>query len=142
MLVRCLYASRPAEGLPPAALDGILEQSRRNNPPQGVTGLLCVAHNLFLQVLEGGRAEVCELYNAIVRDDRHRLVTLLVFEEISERRFANWTMGQVNVERLNPSLLLKYFPRAELDPFSGSGRAALALLSEMVDTAAINPRGG
>jgi len=142
MLVRCLYASRPAPAFKPSDLDRILEQSRRNNPERGITGLLCVAGNLFLQVLEGGRGEVCELYNAIVRDDRHQHATLLTFEEISERRFANWTMGQVNIERLNPALLLKYFPRAELDPFKGSGRAALSLLTELVDTAALSLRGG
>jgi hypothetical protein len=68
-------------------------------------------------------------------------VRLLIFEEISERRFGAWTMGQINIDRLNPSLLLKYFKRAELNPFEGSGRATLALLDEMVVTAAISPRG-
>ena len=64
MLVRCLYASRPAAGLRPADLHQILNQSRKNNPPLGITGLLCVSENLFIQVLEGGRDEVCDLYNA------------------------------------------------------------------------------
>ena len=53
-------------------LDEILRQCRKNNPLLGVTGLLCVTDNLFIQVLEGGRDEVCDLYNAIVRDERHR----------------------------------------------------------------------
>jgi len=140
MLVRCLYASRPTKPFSGADLDRILEQSRKNNPPQGVTGLLCAADNLFLQALEGGRDEVCELFNAIVRDDRHSHVRLLVFEEISERRFGTWTMGQVSIERVNPALLLKYFRRAELDPFECSGQASLALLSELVDNASITMR--
>jgi hypothetical protein len=139
MLVRCLYASRSVAAAD--AIDRILEQSRRNNPAIGVTGLLCVAENIFLQVIEGGRDEVCELFGAIVRDDRHEQVRLLLYEEISERRFGNWTMGQVSVERLNPSLLLKYFRRAELNPFECSGQASLALLTELIDTAAINMRG-
>jgi hypothetical protein len=141
MLVRCLYASRPAQPFDGRALDRILEQSRKNNPNQGVTGLLCVADNLFLQALEGGRDEVCELFNTIVRDDRHSQVRLLIYAEISERRFGNWTMGQVNIDRVNPALLLKYFKRAELNPFEGSGQASLSLLSELVDTAAITMRG-
>jgi hypothetical protein len=122
-------------------LDRILEQSRRNNPVRGVSGLLCVADNLFLQALEGGRDEVCDLFNAIVRDDRHCDVRLLVYSEISERRFGNWTMGQVNIDRLNPSLLLKYFKRAELNPYECSGQASLSLLAELVDSAAITMRG-
>ena len=141
MLVRCLYASRPAAGFDAAALEMILDQSRKNNPAQGVTGLLCVSDKHFLQVLEGGRDEVCELFNAIVRDDRHQHVRLLVFEEISQRRFGNWTMGQVAVERVNPALLLKYFRKAELDPFECSGQATLSLLTELVGTAAISSRG-
>jgi hypothetical protein len=140
MLVRCLYASRPASPFDSGALDRILDQSRKNNPAQGVTGLLCVSDNLFLQVLEGGRDEVCELFNAIVRDDRHQQVRLLIYEEISQRRFGNWSMGQVSIDRLNPSLLLKYFRRVELDPFDCSGQATLALLTELVETASINMR--
>lgn len=141
MLVRCLYASRPSASCDGRALDRILEQARKNNPTLGLTGLLCVSNNLFVQVLEGGRDEVCEIYNAIVRDDRHQQVRLLIYEEISERRFGNWTMGQINIDRLNPTLLLKYFRRAEFDPFDHSGQATLSLLAELVATAAITPRG-
>jgi hypothetical protein len=141
MLVRCLYASRPSQSLDGGVLDQILEQSRRNNPARGLSGLLCVADHLFLQALEGGRDEVCDLFNTIVRDDRHHDVRLLVYSEISERRFGNWTMGQVNIDRLNPSLLLKYFKRAELNPFECSGQASLSLLAELVDSAAITMRG-
>ena len=141
MLVRCLYASRPAKPLSGLLLDSILDQSRKNNPSLGITGLLCVSENLFIQVIEGGRDEVCELFNAIVRDDRHEHVRILSYDEISERRFGSWKMGQVTIEKLNPAILLKYFKRAELDPFGCSGQATMALLAELVATAAIVNRG-
>lgn len=137
MLVRCLYASRPTEPLSGPFLDAILEQSRKNNPALGITGLLCVSKDLFIQVIEGGRDEVCDLFNAIVRDDRHQQVRLLIYEEIDERQFGNWTMAQVNVSKLNPVMLLKYFKRAELDPFSSSGKATLALLLDLMATGAV-----
>lgn len=137
MLVRCLYASRPTEPLSGPFLDAILEQSRKNNPALGITGLLCVSKDLFIQVIEGGRDEVCDLFNAIVRDDRHQQVRLLIYEEIDERQFGNWTMAQVNVSKLNPVMLLKYFKRAELDPFSSSGKATLALLTDLIATGAV-----
>jgi Sensors of blue-light using FAD len=142
MLVRCLYASRAAKPLAADLLDAILHQSCRNNPKSGITGLLCHANDVFVQVIEGGRGEVCGLYNTLVRDERHRDVTLLIFEEIAERKFANWTMGQVNVRHLNPALLLKYGERAELDPFANSGTATMALLSDLVSMGAIVSRGG
>ena len=137
MLVRLLYASRAAAPLTPSTLEAILERSRKKNPALGVTGMLCYSDNLFIQVLEGGRDEVCELYNTIVRDERHSSVRILVYEEISERRFAGWTMGQVNVRKVNASLLLKYSEKPALDPFSSSGHASMALLDELIATGAV-----
>ena len=92
---------------------------------------------MFLQVLEGGRAAVNRLYNRIVADPRHKDVELLSYQQIGERHFAGWSMGQVNVARLNPSLLLKYSATAQLDPYAMSGSVALALLEELVATASI-----
>ena len=90
-----------------------------------------------MQVLEGGRDTVNALYNAIVRDGRHHDVMVLHYEEITERRFSGWTMGQVNLARINPSIVLKYSDRPVLDPFSVSGRASLAMLEELIATASI-----
>lgn len=141
MLVRLLYASRAAASLSTVIVDSILEQSRKNNPPQGITGILCFSDDLFMQVLEGGRDEVCELYNRLVRDDRHCEVRILNYEEISERRFGGWTMGQVNIANVNPSLLLKYSEKAVLNPFACSGFASMALLDELIATASVVNRG-
>ena len=141
MLVRCLYASHAVVPLTSAVLDSILEQSRRNNPRLGITGMLCMSDDLFIQVLEGGRDEVCELYKTIVCDHRHAHLRLLVYEEITERRFGHWTMGHVNIAKVNASLLLKYSEKAALNPFGCSGRATMALLDELVATASIVNRG-
>ena len=140
MLVRCLYASRATAQVAGPMLESILGQSRRNNLQNGITGMLCVSEDIFIQVLEGGREEVCELFNAIVRDDRHTQVRMLAFQEIAERRFGSWTLGQVNVAKVNPALLLKYSERATLNPFACSGQATMALLEELVATAAITTR--
>lgn len=142
MLVRCLYASHHVTPLAAELLDDILAQSRRNNPRHGITGLLCYTKSIFVQVIEGGRNEVCELFNRIIRDERHRDVRLLAFEEIAERRFASWTMGQVNVDQINAALLLKYSTRAELDPFDAPGQATMALLLELIATNSIVTRKG
>jgi hypothetical protein len=142
MLVRLLYASRAAASLTASVMDHILEQSRTNNPAKGITGLLCYSDDLFIQLLEGGRDEVCELFNAIVRDPRHVEVRLLSYEEIAERRFGGWTMGHVNVGKVNASLLLKYAERAELNPFACSGHASMALLEELIATGAVTSRSG
>lgn len=142
MLVRLLYASRTHGPLTAKVIEGILESSRRHNPERGITGILCHGGEVFLQVLEGGRDAVNALYNEIARDSRHRDVTVLHYEEVMERRFAGWTMGQVNLTKVNPSLLLKYSERATLDPYAVSGRVSMALLEELIATASILGRVG
>jgi hypothetical protein len=142
MLVRLLYASRARGPLSPELIESILSKSRRKNTERGITGILCYSEDIFLQALEGARDEVCEVFNAIVRDERHENVRLLQFEEIGERRFGGWTMGQVNMSKVNPSLLLKYAERPVLNPFSVSGRASLALLEELIATASVLGRAG
>jgi len=140
MLVRLLYASRAVDKLTPETLDSILATARKENLAMGVTGLLCHSGDIFVQVLEGGREVVNQLYNAICRDPRHRDIVLLKYEEITERRFAAWTMGQVNLCRVNPSTLLKYSERPVLDPYAGSGDVTMALLEELIATASIVTR--
>jgi hypothetical protein len=136
MLVRLIYASRAAD-TSPAAIESILVQSRSHNTSCGITGILCHGAGVFLQAIEGGRMAISELFGHIMKDPRHKDVCLLHFEEISERRFGGWTMGQVNLSRLNASTLLKYSERPELDPYSVSGKVSLALLEELMATAAI-----
>jgi len=139
MLVRLLYASRAVD-TSSEAIEAILSQSRLANPVGGITGILCYGGGIFLQAIEGGRMAVSELYGHIQKDLRHKDVVLLHYEEISERRFGGWTMGQVNMSRINVSILLKYAERPELDPYSVSGKVSLALLEELMATASIMGR--
>ena len=81
------------------------------------------------------------LYNRITRDKRHRDPTLLSYDEIGQRSFAGWSMGQVNMDRLNAALLLRYSERATLDPYAVSGAASLALFNELVATASVTGQG-
>ncbi len=136
MLVRLLYASRVVDARSDS-IESILSQSRQFNPASGITGILCYGGGIFLQALEGGRKAVSDLYGHIQRDPRHNDVVLLHYEEIFERRFGGWTMGQVDASRVNTNILLKYSERAELDPYSVSGKVSLALLEELMATASI-----
>ena len=136
MLVRLLYASRAVDPQP-NVIESILAQSRQFNPSTGITGILVYGGGIFLQAIEGGREAVSDLYGHIQKDERHKQVVLLHYEEISERRFGGWTMGHVDVARVNTNILLKYSERAELDPYSVSGIVSLALLEELMATASI-----
>jgi hypothetical protein len=137
MLVRLLYVSRAQSPEVVNTTQSILDSARKYNIANGITGILCFGGGLYLQAVEGGRTQVNELYSHIVRDPRHRDVVLLDYQEISERRFGGWTMGQVNLAKLNTSIVLKYSEKPELDPYSVSGTVSLALLEELMLTASI-----
>ena len=136
MLVRLLYCSRAVD-TSPDAIEAILTQSRQHNPEMGITGILCYGGGIFLQAIEGGRMQVSDLFGHIQKDVRHKDVALLHYEEIFERRFGGWSMGQVNVSKVNHSILLKYSEKPELDPYAVSGLVSLALLEDLMATAAI-----
>ena len=137
MLVRLLYVSRAVKADDTEATESILGSARAYNLSHGITGILCYGGGIYLQALEGGRKQVNELYNIIIKDARHKDVALLHYEEITERRFGGWTMGQVRLDKLNPSIVLKYSETAELDPYSVSGEVSFALLEELMATASI-----
>jgi hypothetical protein len=136
MLVRLLYASRAVDTRP-EAIEAIINQAREHNPEAGITGILCYGGGIFLQAIEGGRLPVSDLFGHIQRDPRHKDVALLHFEEIFERRFGGWSMGQVNLSKLNHALLLKYSEKPELDPYAVSGKVSLALLEDLMASASI-----
>lgn len=140
MLVRLLYASKLIHPEDASIIDSILSQSRKHNPALGITGVLVYGDGIFLQALEGGRQQVSQLYQHICADPRHSQIALLHFEEITERRFGSWTMGQVNLAKVNNSILLKYSETAELNPYAVSGAVSLALLEELMMSAAVMGR--
>jgi Sensors of blue-light using FAD len=136
VLVRLLYASRAAQKTDGDLVDKIMEESRAYNQEHGITGVLCVceASSVFMQVLEGGREEVNRLYNRIVPDPRHKDILLLDYAEITERRFAGWRMGRIDLNKVNRTIVLRYSEKPQLDPYLLHGRQALALFEEIVST--------
>ena len=137
MLVRLLFASR-AEDTSAAAVAAICAKARAHNAETGVTGVLVYGSGIFMQAIEGSRQAVSDLYALILRNTRHRDITLLHYEEISERRFGGWTMGLVDISRINPATLLKYGEKATLDPYAMSGKASMALIKELLATASVS----
>lgn len=92
-LIHCIYASAAARGLPISELTTLLHAARRRNAQLDITGMLLYAEGSFFQVLEGSAAVVDALFAQIQADVRHEQVTLVIREPITQRTFADWTMG-------------------------------------------------
>lgn len=74
-------------------LRNILTVSRKNNAQADITGMLLYHDGSIIQVLEGEKRKVVNLYNRIQLDTRHSGVIKLIDGENANRHFQNWSMG-------------------------------------------------
>ena len=105
-----MYCSRASTGVDGEELSLLLRQCRSHNGDAGITGMLCFSEGLFIQVLEGGRSAVNQLYQRILRDPRHHDVQLISRQPVAERRFPQWSMAFSSYASLNNDNLPGYFP--------------------------------
>ena len=92
-MIRVTYISQEASPLSADALLGLLSQCHQNNVAKGLTGMLLFGNGTFLQSLEGERAVVDALMQKIAQDPRHTAMKVLRQDTISERQYADWSMG-------------------------------------------------
>lgn len=131
MLVRLLYVSQPVGPITTTTTTLILEKSTAYNKKENITGVLCQGSGLFLQVLEGERSHVNLLYARIMSDRTHRNVELLSMEEISHRRFGQWSMALVYLSKDDPMVQMAH---PEFDPYTASAKDAFLILDELIKT--------
>jgi hypothetical protein len=106
LLFNVVYCSRAAPDVDAAVVDQIIATSRRNNPRQGITGMLVFGAGMFFQWLEGPRASVTVLMERLRRDTRHgQIVVLSEIEESDERLFPEWDMELVEAQDIRAVLV-------------------------------------
>ena len=93
MFLQLVYISTMRQPISPAECEAILAASRRNNPRRGITGLLVVGGNRFLQLLEGAEAAVEACLDTIRHDPRHFALVVLDKRFVAERQCPDWAMG-------------------------------------------------
>jgi hypothetical protein len=131
MLVRLLYVSQSVGPVTTTVTTSILEKSSANNKKLNITGVLCQGSGLWMQVLEGERAQVNILYAQIIADRHHKNVQLLSIEEIESRRFGQWSMALVYLSTDDPMVQMAH---PEFDPYSATAKDAMSLLEELIET--------
>ena len=133
-LIRLVYASRAnfeaaadGSGIEPTVAR-ILLQSRRNNPPRQIGGVLYYGNGCFFQCLEGRRDAVNALSQKIMRDERHGDFQILKVNPVETRLFADWSMKYIPLEASIKELLRRHGQK-EFDPYRFDDR----LLDDMVE---------
>jgi hypothetical protein len=96
LIYTLVYCSRATAGIDDAAVARIIESAQRDNPRQGITGLLVFGSGIFFQWLEGSRERVTTLMARLRNDTRHHsIVQLSDSEDVRERLFPDWDMELV-----------------------------------------------
>ena len=131
MLVRLLYVSQPVGPVTTTVTTQILEKSNIYNKKENITGVLCQGSGLYMQALEGERHQVNTLYSRIMASRHHNNIELLSMEEITHRRFGQWSMALVQLSKDDPMVQMAH---PEFDPYSATAKDAMALLDALVKT--------
>ena len=90
-MYKIIYSSRPF-GFDGPLLSGLLIDSRENNEKNNITGSLICRADIYLQMLEGPKKKVLEIFEKIKQDDRHLEIVILSEGPTTERLFPNWAM--------------------------------------------------
>jgi len=88
-----VYRSVANESFTIPQIYGMLSKAKDYNAEHGITGCLLYHNNQFLQLLEGEKDQVINLFQRISMDDRHREVSILESEHGEERLFDHWNMA-------------------------------------------------
>lgn len=127
--VRLLYVSRAVGPQTTTMTTSILAQAQANNTAQGITGVLCQGQGFFFQVIEGERSRLNALYRRICADTRHQDVNMLLYEEIQERRFGQWSMALVHLSVDDPMVKLHH---PEFDPYAATGAQVMQQVTDLL----------
>ena len=129
MLIRLIYMSRAVGPQGSELTDAILQQSHHWNTQHDITGVLCEGQGVFLQAIEGERANVTRLYSRIAADARHTALELIHCESITDRRYSGWSMARVRLSDIDPETKVVW---PEFDPYSASGALVMARIDELI----------
>jgi hypothetical protein len=88
-----MYVSYAAKTLSDKDLEKLLTSSREKNESLDITGMLLYIDGKFIQVLEGEKDAINELYSTIVADPRHKKVNKIIEGKTVTRNFPEWNMG-------------------------------------------------
>ncbi|MGJ3239337.1 MAG: BLUF domain-containing protein [Anaerolineae bacterium] len=98
ILITVVYGSKTDHPMSADELLTMLEQTRQYNKANGITGILLYKNCRFLQVIEGEKDSVEQLFETIKEDKRHSCIITYLKKEIGEREFGEWQMGFCDLE--------------------------------------------
>jgi hypothetical protein len=122
-----------------AMLDALSLHARYWNETHAVTSAMVSGPVHVLQVIEGRRRVINDLFARITRDPRHRDVEVLESGPVDERQFAPWSFVHVDIDVLADHVVRRYSPGVEFDPSLMTPATALLFLRLAAHQGAADP---
>lgn len=113
-----VYKSTANPNLTREDLSRILETARNFNEVNAISGCLIYYNHKFLQILEGDKTLVDNLFFKIKQDNRNFDVTLMFEGFITERTFKKWSMAYIDLNTTNDSNLERQLFKKNLMAYS------------------------
>lgn len=88
-----IYLSSSKKILSPEQINELLSKSREKNLKNNITGILLYFDRDFLQVIEGEKKAIQDLFEIIKKDERHTEIITVFNKKINEKHFPEWNMG-------------------------------------------------
>lgn len=97
LITQLIYVSLPAQQLSENDVDKILVAARAKNLERRITGFLLFDGRMFMQLIEGPRHEVEDLFESLRADTRHQRVQKIYQGEAPVRLFSNFSMAYAHL---------------------------------------------
>jgi hypothetical protein len=134
-LVQIVYRSRELHPLGQEEILDILRKSQNKNLRKRISGLLIYREGQFLQLLEGPKTEVEELFQIIAQDPRHHEIVIIDRHDVDSVLMPTWAMGYFSPElhgcAVNEEFMLRESDARAISEFLPEkiGKAFLELLN-------------
>ena len=131
-----IYVSSATREMSNEELAEILDTARKENAKASITGMLLYKEGNFMQMLEGEKERVLDLYEKIKKDPRHKDVITVIEREAPKRTFPDWTMGFHNMQQIKGNPNFNDYISINLIPerFLGDARFAHSFISSFNQT--------
>lgn len=117
IMLRLTYVSRHNTRNANIEVTRILAQAQRNNERNGITGVLVINDNYFLQSIEGARPVINELLRKLVKDDRHFSLQVIECREVEQRRWSKWSMKYLTPSDQDKEYVHKFSVGSAFNPY-------------------------
>ncbi|WP_395073751.1 BLUF domain-containing protein [Flavobacterium sp.] len=128
-MFRVIYLSSATKLLSNDELSFLLRNAKIKNRKNNITGLLLYIDGDFLQVIEGEKKDVLNLFELIKIDERNRSIITVFSDDVDKRQFPDWLMGFSQ---------LTYHDLQKIDSFENITKTTLSNIDDKVAITFIN----